>query len=90
MEKEELGEATAKALLEGGLDMLREITDAAGEGDNASSSKAPPRDATVTELKLESVSVQGFGSFRTEVDYPLNNRGVVLLRGTNEDHGSDR
>ncbi|KAL9184023.1 hypothetical protein ACHAXT_002109 [Thalassiosira profunda] len=87
VEKDELGEATARALLEGGLDLLRDIAD--GGDDDVSSSKSPPRDATVTELELESVSVQGFGSFRTEVDYPLNKRGVVLLRGTNEDHGSD-
>lgn len=40
-------------------------------------------------IELDSVSISGFGSFRKEVHYPLSNRGVVLLRGTNNDFGSD-
>ena len=84
--RSELGETTAKRLLECGEYLLREAKDANNEkGENSSSSNSP------TELEIESVSVLGFGSFRQAVVYPLSNRGVLLLRGTNkDDFGSDR
>ena len=44
----------------------------------------------MTNLKLESVSLEGFGSFKEKVTYPLNERGLVLVRGTNKDGGGDR
>ena len=42
-----------------------------------------------SKLDIDSVSVKGFGSFKNEVNYPLYGRGLVLLRGTNLDGGSD-
>eukprot|EP00957_Ditylum_brightwellii_P205554 15344374-Ditylum_brightwellii.AAC.1 len=39
------------------------------------------------ELTLDSVTIQGFGSFMDKVTYPLRDRGLVLLRGTNRDGG---
>ena len=42
-----------------------------------------------TELVLDSVSLEGFGPFRTKQTYPLRNRGLVLLRGNNMDGGAD-
>eukprot|EP00571_Detonula_confervacea_P000636 CAMPEP_0172321892 /NCGR_PEP_ID=MMETSP1058-20130122/44578_1 /TAXON_ID=83371 /ORGANISM="Detonula confervacea, Strain CCMP 353" /LENGTH=1334 /DNA_ID=CAMNT_0013037503 /DNA_START=59 /DNA_END=4063 /DNA_ORIENTATION=+ len=86
----ELGDATAKTLLENGEDLLRESNDVfASKGDTSPSLNSPANEVVVSELELESVSLLGFGSFRQEVVYPLSNRGVVLLRGTNKDFGSD-
>jgi len=39
------------------------------------------------DLQLHTVTLQGFGPFRESVTYPLLNRGLVLLRGSNEDDG---
>lgn len=88
VESGELGEISAKVLLEKGLELLGETIDAAANKSLAL--KVPSNEALVTELEVESVSILGFGSFRQEVLYPLRNRGVVLLRGTNKDYGSDR
>jgi len=41
-------------------------------------------------LHFESLSIKGFGPFYEKVTYPLANRGMVLVRGTNSDPGSDR
>eukprot|EP00956_Cyclotella_meneghiniana_P030441 scaffold76682_cov82-Cyclotella_meneghiniana.AAC.1 len=57
-------------------------------GNDSSHSDASRAKKPVT-MELDSVSITGFGSFRKEVNYPLSNRGVVLLRGTNKDFGSD-
>ena len=84
--RSELGEATAKRLLECGEVLLREAKDVYNDKSEYSLSLNSP-----TELSVESVAVLGFGSFRQEVVYPLRNRGVLLLRGTNKDDiGSDR
>ncbi|KAL7529811.1 hypothetical protein ACHAXR_003170 [Thalassiosira sp. AJA248-18] len=88
VENDELGEATANMVLGNGVELLRDLIDAAAN-DTSQSLNSPPNEAKVTELEIESVSVLGFGSFRQETVYPLRNRGVVLLRGTNKD-GSGR
>ncbi len=84
---ETIDEGTAKVLVEKGEAILRELSDI------ISNSTAPVKDAPstmqMTDLDLESVSIRGFGLFREESTYPLRNRGVVLLRGRNEDFGSD-
>lgn len=77
-----LDEESAQNLLSEGYKILNELTD-------NDSTPSPSVKYSVT-LELDSVSVVGFGSFRKEVNYPLNNRGVVLLRGSNKDFGSDR
>ena len=86
------GETTSKRLLETGVELIREINGL--DNINCESSLAinsPPSETQISELEIEAVSVRGFGSFRQEVVYPLSNRGLVLLRGTNEDDfGSDR
>jgi Calcineurin-like phosphoesterase len=43
-----------------------------------------------SSLELSSVSIIGFGPFRDQVTYPLSDRGLVLIRGCNNDGGSDR
>lgn len=42
-----------------------------------------------TDVELYSLTVEGFGPFRQPVTYPLLERGLVLLRGSNKDGGSD-
>ena len=86
VESGEIGEVTAKRLLAMGEQLLGETTK---NGDSLSPSSSPTNDAIVPELEIESVSVRGFGSFNRETVYPLKDRGVVLLRGTNKDFGSD-
>jgi len=86
VDRSELGETTAKRLLECGEYLLREAKDVSNDKGEYSLSLNSP-----AELEIESVSVLGFGSFRQAVVYPLSNRGVLLLRGTNkDDFGSDR
>jgi hypothetical protein len=36
-------------------------------------------------LSLDEITLEGFGSFKHLTTYPLSNRGVVLLRGSNRD-----
>jgi len=76
-------EDDAKALLTVGLEILEEI-----EGDEWSASLSNDH-ASQRELKLTSLSVEGFGPFEDTIDYPLENRGLVLLRGSNSDSGPD-
>eukprot|EP00984_Skeletonema_dohrnii_P001963 scaffold662_cov124-Skeletonema_dohrnii-CCMP3373.AAC.7 len=82
-----IDKGTAKELVEKGEALLRELNDI------ASNSSAPmndtPNTMKMTDLDLESVSIRGFGLFREESTYPLRNRGVVLIRGRNDDFGSD-
>jgi DNA repair exonuclease SbcCD nuclease subunit len=86
--RSELGEATAKKLTSYGEDLLREAND--GSTRRGGGLVTPGITTGVCELEIESVSVLGFGSFCQEVLYPLSNRGVVLLKGVNNDDiGSD-
>lgn len=43
-----------------------------------------------TKLHLRHVDVEGFGPFVESTFYSLDNKGLVLLRGENEDDGADR
>ena len=45
---------------------------------------------TMSELRLNNVTLTGFGPFEESALYPLWNRGLVLLKGVNNDGGSDR
>lgn len=48
------------------------------------------QDSRYTFLELHSIQLKNFGPFRDEVTYPLDDRGVVLLRGANlDDSGAD-
>jgi hypothetical protein len=44
----------------------------------------------VREVEFHSVTIEGYGSFKDEVTYPLLDRGLVLIRGSNLDGGYDR
>jgi len=52
--------------------------------------KAPGLSDNGADLQLRSVTLEGFGPFQKKVCYPLLNRGLVLLSGSNEDGGADR
>jgi DNA repair exonuclease SbcCD nuclease subunit len=45
---------------------------------------------SAAKLQLETVYIRGFGPFVESQTYKLNNKGLVLLRGVNEDDGADR
>jgi DNA repair exonuclease SbcCD ATPase subunit/DNA repair exonuclease SbcCD nuclease subunit len=42
-----------------------------------------------SHLDFHSVKIEGFGPFTGTVEYPLDQRGLVLVRGVNQDEGSD-
>jgi DNA repair exonuclease SbcCD nuclease subunit len=86
-----LGETASEKLFETGVELIRNTTGLDTINGDSSIAMCPLSDALVSQLEIEAVSVRGFGSFRQEVVYPLSNRGLVLLRGTNKDGlGSDR
>ena len=45
--------------------------------------------ANGASLEFASVTAKGFGPFADTITYPLSDRGLVLLRGNNQDEGSD-
>jgi hypothetical protein len=82
--REAMKNSTAEELLKAGLSLLEEL-ELFEYSNNAVYSSG-----NMTNLLLESVSLQGFGSFKDKVTYPLRERGLVLVRGTNKDGGGDR
>lgn len=81
-QRKSLNNESAKVLLEAGFEILQEL--------ETSEEVQSEQSKEVTDLDLTKVSVEGFGPFREKVTYPLSNRGLVLLKGTNNDVGSDR
>lgn len=73
---------TAEELLPAGLELLEQV--------EVGPDYLPQRGRESTHLQLLTVTVEGFGPFENEFTYPLDDRGLVLLRGTNLDGGSDR
>jgi hypothetical protein len=45
---------------------------------------------SMSDIEFTSVSLKGYGCFQKKVVYPLNERGVVLIRGSNRDGGYAR
>ena len=41
-------------------------------------------------LSFEMMTVEGYGPFKDSISYPLKDRGLVLLKGTNRDGESQR
>jgi DNA repair exonuclease SbcCD nuclease subunit len=76
-----ISEENAQTMLKAGFEVLEEI-ESTGEVQTESNQ--------ATDLRLKSVFVEGFGPFQGGVTYPLMDRGLVLLKGTNYDSGSDR
>jgi DNA repair exonuclease SbcCD nuclease subunit len=99
LERGAMSVASQEILQKYGMDILEEIEDAGGQavdGNGAEfslsqqGSNATGAATKGTDFELHSVTVKGFGPFRDEISYPLFNRGLVLLRGSNKDGGSDR
>jgi len=80
--REALSSGSAEALLQSGLEMIEEL--------DASEGISPDQSKNMTDLKLASVDLEGFGPFKELTTHPLLDRGLVLLRGSNKDGGSDR
>lgn len=69
--RESIDEEVTESLLRSGLEILEEI-----DRDGTDSNQEQQFD-----LRLNQLTVHGFGPFRDSVTYPLDNRGLVLLRG---------
>lgn len=74
-----MSDSTRTMLLDAGLGILEEMEEGIEVSNNAHA----------VDLVFHSVTLQGFGPFREKTTYPLNNRGMVLLRGNNRDGGAD-
>jgi hypothetical protein len=86
VEREAITNTTLEALLRAGLQVLDKID----ERDDEEDSPVETSRQSVVNLQLHNVKIEGFGPFHKAVSYPLHNRGLVLVRGTNKDGGSDR
>ena len=85
--EKERGRMTEKAfneLLAAGQSMIEESKDNEDATDDESITRMD-----FINLIFDQVSIQGFGPFESEVTYPLDQRGLVLVRGNNRDDGSD-
>jgi DNA repair exonuclease SbcCD nuclease subunit len=71
-----------KILLDEGFEILNEL--------DSNSELSVESTSGVTDLRLLNVTLEGFGPFQEAASYPLWNRGLVLLKGVNNDGGSDR
>lgn len=85
VQREATQNSSAEMLLNAGLTFLKDLESSTCESSVSSASLTGH-----TKLCFESVEIQGFGPFKDSVNYPLNNRGLVLLRGVNKDGGADR
>ena len=81
--RETMTNNTSECLRQAGLLLIDELQ----TGDDATSIR--DRNGKFTDLVIEEVTLQGFGPFKDKVTYPLKQRGLVLVRGTNKDGGSD-
>ncbi|CAM9298178.1 unnamed protein product [Scytosiphon promiscuus] len=83
-EREGGGRNVSQEVEELGFSLIKDL------GQQAPSSKEGGRKDRHTSLTLHSIQLKNFGPFRDEVTYPLDERGVVLLRGSNlDDSGAD-
>ncbi|CAN0260954.1 unnamed protein product, partial [Ectocarpus fasciculatus] len=82
-EREGGGRNVSKEAQELGFGLIKDL------GQQAAS-KERGREDRHTSLALHSIQLKNFGPFRDEITYPLDERGVVLLRGSNlDDSGAD-
>ena len=81
-ERQTITNESSKLLLVAGLEILNEV--------ESSEEFQAEKEKKYTDLSLTQVTIEGFGPFREKTSYPLSNRGLVLLKGTNNDVGSDR
>jgi Calcineurin-like phosphoesterase len=80
----------AEGLRTEGLTILDDVEKRSGATVAAVATPAAAGTTVATILQLDSVSIRGFGPFVEPQSYRLHDRGLVLLRGGNEDDGADR
>lgn len=78
-----MSQTSSEELQRMGLRLLEDL-----EGDADASDMRRIQDNS--DLELHSVTMEGFGPFLESTTYPLFDRGLVLVRGSNRDGGSDR
>jgi len=83
VQRESMTNSTAEDMLRAALALIDEME----TKDDANSIREGS--GNFIDLVLDEVTLQGFGPFKDKVSYPLKNRGLVLVRGTNKDGGSD-
>ncbi|CAM9232891.1 unnamed protein product [Discosporangium mesarthrocarpum] len=82
------GRAVDEEVEAAGLKLVRECGQQSGNPGVLAAEAAQVREHT--SLVLHQVRLKNFGPFQKETVYPLNGRGVVLLRGNNmDDPGAD-
>jgi len=86
VKREAMKNATAEIVVEAGNKILDEL----GLINDSDEANLQPTSAATTMLSLDNITVGGFGPFKDSLTYPLKDRGLVLLRGSNQDGGSDR
>ena len=77
--------AQADQLRKAGLELLASVE----VEQTKKRSKTESPSSTGSQLEFHSLTLSGFGPVDSSVDSPLNRRGLVLVRGTNQDGGSD-
>lgn len=88
VERGAISNQTATSLLDSGKELIEDMEKESHKSLSNFASQAQSFNRDKTHLCLESVTIQGFGPFQGAVTYPLINRGLVLLRGSNNDGGS--
>jgi hypothetical protein len=81
---------TAARLIEAGTSLIEEVLSNSENNTIHTIINASPGAAAVREVDFHSVTIEGYGSFKDAVVYPLIDRGLVLIRGSNLDGGYDR
>jgi len=87
VERGVLSKLKAEQLQKAGLEILETVQELSSEMENTAAVKVVP--TSCSKLEFQSIAIEGFGPFDTLVEYPLTNRGLVLVRGINRDDGSD-
>jgi DNA repair exonuclease SbcCD nuclease subunit len=87
VERGAMKNSTATTLFDAGKELLETVEKTGNDSDDGEAWGIQLNRDT-TDLCLDSVTIVGFGPFVESVTYPLMNRGLVLLRGSNLDGGS--
>lgn len=88
VKRETLTNNTAMKIIEAGNNILDELDDGSVEMKESDESVINSRKNAM--LDFDEISIEGFGPFKEPVSYPLKERGLVLVKGSNQDVGSDR
>ena len=100
VEKHNLSEETSEKLQMKGLQLIEELlsdnqkehiaSDETKDNNAKTKKRFSSQLSSLTDLIFTSIHIQGFGCFGDKTEYPLDSRGLVLIKGKNLDGGSDR